>query len=51
MPKSIDATAAAQDAIRGLVRERARSRVFVILAIFAAFAGFIVAASLIYFNP
>ena len=51
MPRSIDATAEAEDANHGLVRERARNRLFVILAIFATFAGFIIATALIYLNP
>ena len=51
MPKSIDATMEAEDAIHGLVRERARNRLLVMLAIFAAFAGLIIATALMYMKP
>ena len=51
MAKSMDTDLEAEDAIHGLVRERTRNRLFVMLAIFAAFAGFIVATSLMYMNP
>ena len=51
MPRSNDATIEVEDAIRGPVRERARNRLFVMLEIFAAFTGLIIATSLMYIKP